>query len=153
MQRARRANPYPFTWEIPAAVAVTFLLVLSGVVHVARTVANVIAGAGWAWTPRTELFTAMPGLLAGDANAGLSVAHGDPASATLLWVVMSIGCILAVLVAGVGLRRALGRWGPHRMRGMASPREAERLLGVSRLRKHAPVMRPDLYRPRRGQRT
>jgi hypothetical protein len=28
MQRSRRANPYPFTWEVPLALVVAVLLVL-----------------------------------------------------------------------------------------------------------------------------
>ncbi|HRI97584.1 MAG TPA: hypothetical protein PLZ93_18335, partial [Nocardioides sp.] len=37
------------------------------------------------------------------------------------------------------------RWGPGRMRGMATAAEAEKLLGVTRLRKVAGILRPDLY--------
>jgi type IV secretion system protein VirD4 len=40
------------------------------------------------------------------------------------------------------------------MLGMASPAEAERLLGVSRLRRNAPLLRPDVkLQPRRVART
>ncbi len=34
------------------------------------------------------------------------------------------------------------------MKGMASPAEAEAVLGLTRLRRHAAVIRPDLRRPR-----
>src|SRR5205085_682312 len=37
------------------------------------------------------------------------------------------------------------RWGPGRIRGMATAAEAEKLLGVTRLRKVADIVRPDLY--------
>ena len=40
---------------------------------------------------------------------------------------------------------AYQRWGPGRMRGMATAAEAEKLLGVTRLRKVAGILRPDLY--------
>ena len=39
----------------------------------------------------------------------------------------------------------LQRWGPGRMRGMATSAEAERMLGVTRLRKVAGIVRPDLH--------
>ena len=37
------------------------------------------------------------------------------------------------------------QWGPARVRGMASRAEADALLGLQRLRKVAPVVRPDLH--------
>ena len=37
------------------------------------------------------------------------------------------------------------QWGPARVRGMATRAEADTLLGVGRLRKVAPVVRPDLH--------
>jgi len=40
---------------------------------------------------------------------------------------------------------AYQRWGPGRMRGMATAAEAEKILGVTRLRKVAGIVRPDLY--------
>jgi len=40
---------------------------------------------------------------------------------------------------------AARRWGPGRMKGMASPGEAEQVLGLTRLRRNAPLIRPDLY--------
>ena len=36
-------------------------------------------------------------------------------------------------------------WGPGRMRGMATSGEAERMLGLTRLRKVAGIVRPDLH--------
>ena len=52
--------------------------------------------------------------------------------------------LLAATIAATvwGLRR----WGPGRMHGMASAAEAEQLLGISRLRRVAPIIRPDLTR-------
>lgn len=40
---------------------------------------------------------------------------------------------------------AYARWGPGRVRGMATKTEAEELLGLRRLRKNRAVVRPDLY--------
>ena len=71
MQRARRTNPYPYTWEIPVAamVAVVLLLVLG--IHAGRTVANLLAGGGLTLPSQDTLFTSVPGILGGDAGAGL----------------------------------------------------------------------------------
>ena len=65
------------------------------------------------------------------------------ASAVWMWVVATEVVLLAV---GVWLSKlVLDRWGPGRLRGMASRGEAERLLGVTRLREVRSVVRPDLY--------
>jgi hypothetical protein len=71
-----------------------------------------------------------------------------PSPATLwTWTVVTEVMLLAVCV--FVLKMVLDRWGPGRMRGMASRGEAERLLGVTRLRKVRSVVRPDLYGKRR----
>lgn len=65
MQRSRRATPYPLTWEIPAAVAGLLLLLVLGA-QIGRSVANLIAGAGWRFVDRTDLVTTVPALLRGE---------------------------------------------------------------------------------------
>ncbi|WP_270888912.1 hypothetical protein [Pedococcus sp. 5OH_020] len=145
MQRARRTNPYPFTWEIPmAAVVATVLLVVLGI-HAGGACANLVAGGGLILPSRETLFTSVPAVLGGDAGAGLSgtAAHLAGATAVRVWVavVEAVVLTLTVRVAKVGL----GRWGPGRIQGMATREEAERLLGRSRLRKVGAVVRPDLY--------
>ena len=148
-QQARRRDPYPWTWELPLGVVVAVLLVAALAAHVGRAVANRIAGAGWAFPNRADLFTSLPALLAGDAAAGLPETTGPVATADALlaWVVVvQLLVLTAVLVA---LKVMFGRWGPGRMRGMASRHEAEQLLGRSRLRRNAPTIRPDLYPTRR----
>ena len=57
--------------------------------------------------------------------------------------------VMLLAVCVFVLKMVLDRWGPGRMRGMASRGEAERLLGVTRLRKVRSVVRPDLHRKRR----
>ena len=79
-------------------------------------------------------------------RAGLA----DPAQASLVSSSALMGWIVVVQLVTITLGIAatgwlLRRWGPHRMKGMASPAEAERLLGLRRLRKVATVVRPDLY--------
>jgi len=146
MQHARRHNPYPWTWEIPLAVTCTMLLVLVLGVQVGRGIANLTAGAGWCWPTRDWLFRSIPAIWAGDATAGIhtttATRFADPASLRV-WLVVAETALVAVLAAvGVVVVR---RWGPHRLKGMASRDEAERLLGVSRLRRVRHVVRPDLH--------
>jgi hypothetical protein len=73
---------------------------------------------------------------------GLNGSLSSP-SAVWMWVVATEVMLLAV---GVWLSKlVLECWGPGRLRGVASRGAAERLLGVTRLRKVRTVVRPDLY--------
>lgn len=148
-QQARRRDPYPWTWEPPLAVVLAVLLVAALAAHLGRAVANRVAGAGWAFPDRADLFTSLPDLLTGDATAGLEsiVEPVATADAVLTWIVVVELLVLAAVL--VALKVGLGRWGPGRMRGMASRHAAEQLLGRSRLRRNASVIRPDLYPSRR----
>ena len=142
-QQSRRHDPYPWTWEIPLGIVLVILMVLVCGVHLGRGIANVWAGAGWAFPTRVELFRSLPAVMAGDAAAGLDGLNGplSSPSAVWMWVVATEVMLLAVFV----LKLVVDRWGPGRLRGMASRGEAERLLGVTRLRKVRSVVRPDLY--------
>ena len=144
MQQDRLKNPHPWTYEMPLAIVLTLVLIAVLGVHTGRAVATLLAGGGWGWPPATELFSSLPGLWRGDAGAGLTnpgvVAEPGPLRA---WVLITqatnlLGCLVLAVVA-------YRRWGPGRLRGMASRTEAESLLGLPRLRKHRAVMRPDLY--------
>ena len=142
-QADRRRDPYPFTWEIPVGILTGWLLLASLGVHAARALANATAGAGWTWPEGKNLFTSLPRVLAGDPAAGLTLHHPVTGTASLYgWIVTVQLLLLAATIAATvwGLRR----WGPGRMHGMASAQEAEQLLGISRLRRVAPIVRPDL---------
>lgn len=145
MQRARRTNPYPFTWEIPvAAVVATVLLLVLGI-HAGRAGANMVAGAELTLPSRVTLFTSLGGVLRGDAGAGVpsAAAHMAGPVAVKVWVAITEALTLTLIV-WVG-KVSLDRWGPGRIQGMATREEAERLLGRNRLRKVSAVVRPDLY--------
>lgn len=135
MQRERRHNPYPFTWEIPLGIVCLGVLTLAVGVHLGHGLAQLAAGHGWGWPPAAALFTGVPGVLAAAAGP------------ELVWVLVVELLLVAVVTCGVvvGWRR----WGPGRLKGMASREEAARVLGVGRLRRVAPVVRPDLYAGRR----
>jgi hypothetical protein len=148
-QQSRRHDPYPWTWEIPVGIALVILLVLVCGVHLGRGIANVLTGAGWAFPGRVDLFKSLPDVLRGDAGAGLDDHDGYMPSPATLWTWTVVTEVMLLAVCVFVLKMVLDRWGPGRMRGMASRGEAERLLGVTRLRKVRSVVRPDLQRKRR----
>ena len=114
------------------------------VVHGARTLANGLTTAHWQATPRDELFTSLPAVLGGDSTAGLTGAAAG-ASPAVLWTVTAIAEVAAIVAVAWAIRWAMHRWGPGRIQGMATAADAEKLLGRSRLRKAAPIIRPDLH--------
>lgn len=147
MQHDRRTNPYPFTWEIPAAVALVALIVLVLAVHGGAAAANLLTGNGPHWPARSQWFASLAGILHGDSTTGLGLTR--PAPAPLLWACITaaeLAAITALTFGGLLLRRYAG---PGRIKGMASRAEAANLLGPRRLHRVAPVVRPDLY-GRRG---
>ncbi len=149
MQRTRRTTPYPFTWEVPVGLALAVLMALVVGLQAGRSLANLVAGNGWVFVDRIALFTTLAPLLGGQAGAGLP-AVGHPATPELLWACAGVVELLVVLVIGWAVKFGLDRWGPARLRGMATAAEAEALLGRTRLRRHAKVIRPDLHGAPRG---
>ena len=160
MQRERRRDPYPLTWEIPLGIGIGVLLIATVGIQVGRALANLVAGSGWTWPATTAsasgpfpsplgsaFWSSLPRVLAGHADAGLSPVPpaGDLASRGLLWTCLVVTELL--ILAGCGWVGARGyqRWGPGRMLGMATAPEAETLLGLTRLRKVAKHVRPDLH--------
>ncbi|SOC51171.1 hypothetical protein [Ornithinimicrobium cerasi] len=144
MQQDRLKNPHPWTYEIPLAVVLTLVLVAVLGVHGGRAVANLLAGGGWGWPAATQLFPSLPALMRGDAGAGLTdpgVVAGPEALTTWMSIASAVN-LLGSLALGCVVYR---RWGPNRLRGMASRAEAASLLGLPRLRRHRAVIRPDLH--------
>ncbi len=151
MQRERRHNPYPYTWEIPLGIACAVLLVLVLGAHTGRALANLTAGAGITFPPAADLFTSTVDLARGDATAGLTQASASVATPGVLYAWMAVTelvVLVCAVVVGVWVYR---RWGPGRVRGMATKTQAEQLLGLSRLRKVRRVVRPDLYPSKRAR--
>lgn len=165
MQRERVRTPYPWTWEIPAAVTCLVLTGLVSGIQVGRTAANLVCGAGLTWpaaqhvvdgaaaspvpTPSpvgAAFWTSLPAIVIGDAAAGLP--HPVPpglAPAWLVWVSLALTELLILGATTWVCVHCYVRWGPGRMRGMASRAEAEQLLGLRRIRRVTPLVRPDLY--------
>lgn len=135
MQQARRHNPYPLTWEIPVGIACVVVLTLAVGVHLGNGLTHLTAGQGWVWPQPRDLLTSIPALLS--PGSGMTV--GDPRP----WILAVELLLTGSLVWGA--YTLWQRWGPQRLKGMASPEQAERILGVRRLRKAAPIIRPDLH--------
>ncbi len=148
MQRERTQDTYPWTWEVPAGIALIASLAVALSWQVARSVVNWMTGAGWVWPAQSQLFTSLAGLLQGDARAGLSAA-GPAAGPIPLWIAMAVFTTLTVALAGMAGVYGWRRWGGGAMLGMASAVEAHRLLGAERLWHVRHIIRPDLYPPRR----
>jgi hypothetical protein len=84
-QQSRRRDPYPSTWEIPLGILFVILMVLACGVHLGRSIANVLAGAGWAFPTRVELFRSLPAVVRGDAAAGLDGPQRVCAGGEVAW--------------------------------------------------------------------
>ena len=150
LQQARRHDPYPWTWEIPLLVCVLLVLGLAVGVQLGRSLANLLAGAGWTWpVDQATFWRTIPAVAGGDAAVGLRAQTAgtadDLASPGLVWT--GIGIVELVMLIGAGWVAvwALRRWGPGRLKGMATRVEAEQMLGLTRLRKVSSIVRPDLY--------
>ena len=148
MQRDRVQDLYPWTWETPLAVVCGLVVVGVVACQLGRSVANWFAGAGWRWPTPDRLVSSVPGVLAGDAAAGLPGVPQAANAATLWGWLTVVGLLMIAATAVIGLL-AWRRWGPGRMRGMASIAEAHELLGEDRLYRVRHVVRPDLYPPSR----
>ncbi|MCK5891720.1 hypothetical protein [Aeromicrobium sp.] len=145
LQQERRTNPYPWSWEIPVGVTMVIGFVLILTVHVARAVANWLSGAPWALPESRAVFTSLPSILTGDPTAGLDHIPASHASANsvISWVIFLELVVIAATTWAAVL--TLRRFGPGRIKGMATPDEVEQVLGLARLRKHAHIVRPDLH--------
>lgn len=151
-QHERRRTPYPLTWELPLAGLLVIGVVLTVGVHAGRAAALLLAGAGWCWPELTQLFRSLPSVLAGEASAGLAYAVPPVPGLMLFIASVEVLLVIALSVAGAWLLR---RWGPQRLRGVASLAECEALLGRNRLWTARRIIRPDLYptTPRPERRT
>lgn len=136
MQRARRHNPYPLTWEVPLGIACAVLLTLAIGVHLGDALAHLTAGQPWAWPRSRELFASIPAVL---------TTEPPPAVNARTWIV-TVELLLTGSLGWAGYS-TWQRWGPSRLKGMATGEQAEQVLGVRRLHKVAAIVRPDLHRP------
>jgi hypothetical protein len=127
------------------AFVLAVLVLMSFGVYLGRAVANVLAGCDWRFPSRVNLFSRLPDVLRGDATAGLVDLHGPGASPSSLLICIGATELILFAVTVLLIKLGLDRWGPQRMKGVATPGEAEKLFGVTRLRRSRRIVRPDLY--------
>ncbi|SFE95727.1 type IV secretory system conjugative DNA transfer family protein [Blastococcus tunisiensis] len=141
-----RADVGPWSWEIPAAVAMVWLMGAALLLPAARGTAAAVFGGGWVWPAGSgALLASIGGLLSGDTAAGLDAVQVLllPGAAVVYGV---IGAVLMIFIAATG-----GAWlvckrlGVGAGTGMATRSEAQTVLGLSRLRGVAALIRPDLH--------
>ena len=145
MQVARRKESIPWTWEPFVAGLALYLFVVLVAAQVGRGIAYLLAGDGFRWpTPDAQVSSAFA-VLAGHSASGLLGTGVPVLGSTWLYICLIIVELVALTaVTWVGVSVFLRR-GPARMLGMATRSEAEKLLGLARLRSHAAVIRPDLH--------
>ena len=95
------------------------------------------------WPAPDQLLTSVPQVLAGQTTSGLG-ATVAPVATSLVAVGIAVAELIAFSGLGLLTWQLLIRFGPNALRGVASPAEANRLLGRSRLSRVRKVVRPDL---------
>lgn len=142
----READPYPWSWELPAVCLAVVVCVALAALHAGRSFAFAVAGRGWVWPAPDQLLSSVPHLLDGQTTSGLGTVVAPVAPS-----LVAVGIAGAELIAFTGLGllswQLLVRIGPGVLKGVASAAEANRLLGRSRLSRARKVVRPDLYAP------
>lgn len=145
LRRVRDPQPVGRGWELAfIGTAVVFGATVS-VALAAVGIAAAVWGQGWVWPARAaDVGQAVVGLLDGRPGAGYSAGQvAQLARPAPTYAVIAVGEVLltvAAVSASVAVRDRL-RAGKS---GMATRRQAEDALGVSRLRAARPVIRPDL---------
>ena len=139
-----RADVGPASWEVPVAALVTWLTAAALLLPAGRGVAAAVTGGGWVWpNGASALMASVGGLLVADPAAGL-----DAAQAAALPGGSAVYTAIAVLLVALTAASASAAWLVRRTlwspTGMATRRQVEEVLGRSRLRRLAPVVRPSL---------
>lgn len=152
MQYDRRVDQVPWTWEPWAGAALLFGFCVLVTAQFARTLANLLATGTLTFPSRQQLMFSSFGVLGGNPAAGLTpTAARHHASTPALIVCLVILEAAMTCLFGWAVFKVVSIWGPQRMLGMATREDAEKILGVTRLRKQAGVIRPDLYGPKKNR--
>ena len=149
-QRRRDPQPMGQGWEVAVAVIGGALLGFGLAALCGLGAASALFGRGWVWPRGTETIgRVLGGLLTGNPGRGLNPRQAPlvagSAALYLCVAVCEVAVIAASTVGGVLIAR-YRRPGDARG-GMATRREAEGVLGISRLRGAKQIIRPDLYAP------
>lgn len=142
--QSSRADPQPMSWEIPAAVAATWLAGAALLLPVAQGVAGWLFAGGFVWPD--SLTDSILRLAAGDPGNGVRGRDQTRLAETSAIYRLTVLLEVAWAAAGAWATVAWWRsWGPGAVTGMASKAEAEKALGRSNLRRRRTEIRPDLH--------
>lgn len=134
----------PLTWEIPAAIVLSWLVLALAALPAGQALASLVTGDGLLW-PHGLVASALH-LVQGEPGAGLALSERaslPPTGAVYAGVVTAEG-----LVALLGAFALVVWWrtgGPGTQWGIARRRDVVPVLGVRNLRERRHLIRPDLY--------
>lgn len=142
----------PMAWsrggEVAVVVIAAVLLALALAALLGLALASACFGGGWVWPHGADTIgRVLGGLLSGHPGLGLATADAvrvPGRGAVYGCVAASEVLLIAAAIAAAVLALRWIRPGDAR-RGMASRFEAQRVLGQSRLRESARLIRPDLH--------
>ncbi|GHE06908.1 conjugal transfer protein [Klenkia taihuensis] len=145
LRRVRDPQPAGRGWELAVIGTAVVLGAMASVALAAVGIAASLWGHGWVWPAQAaDVGPVVVGLIRGRLGAGYSAGQvAQLAGPVPTYVVIAVGEVLltvAAVSASLAVRDRL-RAGKT---GMATRRQAEDALGVSRLRAARAVIRPDL---------
>jgi hypothetical protein len=130
--------------EIPVAVTAILVINFGLAAQLGRAFANLAATGHWYWPNPLNAIKSVPAILSGQATAGLVPTPTVAAPTGLVIAFIALMELLTLAGIGVAGLAAYRKWGKGAVRGLASDSETEAVLGLSRLRRSAAVVRPDL---------
>lgn len=140
-----RTDVMPLTWEIPAAIALSWLLLGVIALPAGQALAFLLAGHAAVW-PDRDLFGSVWLLLHGQPGAGLSLAgRGTMPPAALVYTAIAA---TEFLTAGCAMGAFTMWWrhgGPGTQWGLGRRYDIEPVLGAGNLRRRRHLIRPDLH--------
>jgi hypothetical protein len=137
-----RTDVLPLTWEIPAAIACTWLFLALLALPAGQGIAAWLHGDGFAW-PHGHVVETVEGLLRGDPASSAGAVPG-----VLVYAMIAVAELLLAVVAGWVMVLWWRTAGPGTQYGLATRHQITGVLGLSNLRRRRRVIRPDLH-PRR----
>ena len=134
----------PLTWEVPAAILLSWLLLALGALPAGQGLAALLTGGEFPWPH--DLLASVLHLLRGDPGVGLAL--NERASLPSGEVVYA-GVVVAELLIALPGVLAMALWwrtgGPGTQWGMARRRDVVPVLGLANLRRRRQLIRPDLH--------
>jgi type IV secretion system protein VirD4 len=139
----QRTDVLPLTWEIPAAIGLSWLLAAAVALPVGQGLAYVLTGESFAW-PSGRLVQSLGGLVSGIPGRGLRPTSDQPSR----FLVYVLAASVEAAVAGFALWVTAWWWrtaGPGAHYGLASRPEVRAVQGRALLGRRVRAIRPDLH--------